>query len=49
MYELSGGDFTKFDSAKKMKVSEASVIMMIKEINAFKKWYQYEANKPQNG
>jgi len=45
LYELSNGDITQFEKVKKMKVSEASIVMMIKEINAFKQWWAGEATR----
>jgi hypothetical protein len=45
IYNLCDGDFSKFESAKKMKVSEAGIVMKIKEINAFKQWYVSEVAK----
>lgn len=45
IYNLCDGDFTKFQSAKKMKVSDAGILMKIKEINAFKQWYVSEGTK----
>lgn len=35
----------KFGFVKKMKVSEASKVMLIKEINAFRQWWQGEVAK----
>lgn len=45
LYELSGGDVTKIGYVRKMKVSEASIVMLIKEINAFRQWWQGEVMK----
>lgn len=45
IYTLADGDITRFEYVKKMKVTEASRIMLIKEINAFKEWYQSEVMK----
>lgn len=39
IYSLCNGDFTKFTEAKKMKVSEAGVIMILKEKENFLMWY----------
>ena len=45
IYTLADGDIRKLEYAKKMKITEASKIMLIKEINAFKEWYQAEVLK----
>lgn len=48
VYELAGGDVTKFEAVKNIKVGEASVIILIKEINAFKEWFAGDVIKEGN-
>jgi len=39
LYKLSGGDFTKFAPAKKMKVSDAGIFFILMEKENFMQWY----------
>ena len=45
IYTICDGDFTKFEAARKMKITEAQKILLIKDKNNFMQWYQYEQIK----
>jgi len=39
LYNLCGGDVLKFSPAKKIKVSDAGIFLMLKEKENFMQWY----------
>jgi len=42
LYKICDGNFTKFPSAKKMKVSEAGIYLLLKEKENFLQWWVNE-------
>jgi hypothetical protein len=39
IYRICEGDFTKFPSAQKMKVSDAGILLILKEKENFIQWF----------
>ncbi len=45
VYALAGGDFTKMEAVKKMKISEAEKLKVLKDLEGFLIWYDINKDK----